>query len=407
MVMGLWQQTRQLRSWKPAGELGSNSLAFARAFAIQWRYAVAAVLVISLLADLSARSGLWQLDDQSKASLIFDFLYPVQQISLVVVLCNSVLRWSSASVPFVMSSRRKALYGMAGLLIATMVVIHGGLTTNMIHKGCAGIEAAQKLPYRRPGVYIRLEDEYFFSLWFAAAAVAALAAGGAVLIRGVRNRGIGNTPKRSVLPVILLLAIPVAFCSWYHLVGFQRLSPDLGGVGLEPTWVNWVSGLLVALVLLTAGSYRIARGDERTTLTPDLAHDIDRTAVHESVPFLLLIAADSLFQLAYLLIEIANSNSTVSSILGRQVYWTFLSMFWYPLTLLSLAQVIAGLQLCWIRWRRRLLNTPWEIYGVNRTRFCQSCVVIVVLLLIGIPTLNAFSFIAWLGPFDLSTLFGY
>jgi hypothetical protein len=78
-----------------------------------------------------------------------------------------------------------------------------------------------------------------------------------------------------------------------------------------------------------------------------------------------------------------------------------------PISLLALALLIVTLQLCRVRWTRRSQSVAWKLDGLPRRQFLQYCAALALLLIVGIPTLYAFTFIVWLGPWNLLSLYGY
>ena len=66
-----------------------------------------------------------------------------------------------------------------------------------------------------------------------------------------------------------------------------------------------------------------------------------------------------------------------------------------------IAIVALSVQFCWLRWRRRAEHIDWAIPAMDPRRFFWSWGAIAILACIAIPTISAFLFMFWLGPWYL------
>ncbi|MEX0611340.1 MAG: hypothetical protein WD229_04395 [Pirellulales bacterium] len=403
MVIGLIQQSRQLQLWVPPPDSPTQSLIFARAFAITWRLLIAALIGFCLIVTLLNRGGPLRLADETRIGWYFHFLFRTLTVCTTVVMCNSLARWQPALLDDNKHLRRYGVFWLVAVTFALIVLVQGSLVLFLTHRAMEGIEAAFP-KFRRPGVYPALGEEGFWSFWLATAAVLSVVAAGAILMWLMRNRVPTATRQWGKTLVVLLLSFCTVFCYWYYTKEYHRLSPDLAGVELAAGFFDWLTGGMLAIMLITAGAYRLSRSTHlKAQISANLAFDIDSTALHESAPCLLIIAFNSVYTLGLTAEQIITGNS----VFGRTSLWEFISSFSYPEVVLVLAHSLAGLRLVWVRWRRRFQEVPWEAFSLSRPVFLQSWLSLAVLLIIGVPTLSAFAFIAWLGPWDLLPLYGF
>jgi hypothetical protein len=401
MVIGLLQQARQL-SLTPNGGQPSD-LKFARQFALVWRVCLAAIIAACVVISLFYSNGMLRMDNDQKSALLFKVLFPITSISLTAVLCNSLTRWRPSAWDRTERPRKRLIFWLLAAILGLLVVVQGGLLAFLVHEAVAGIEAAIPARFQRPGVYPNLREEGFRPFWMAATAVATLGLASIILIGAIRPSNSKWSWITAIAIAGLLLMIPVVFCRWYYFSEFHRLSPELAGAGLEADWVQWLVGGTLAVALVTAIAYQLARSNHVEVISADLSHQIDSAALHESVPLLFIIAIHAVYVVALQIMQVA---SLASWFVPRNVMF-FLSFLWYPTSLLVLAQAIAGLQLCWIRFEHRNQVTRWVLPGLSHRQFVRQLVLLSLLLAVAIPTFSAFGFIAWLGPWNLRRLYGF
>jgi hypothetical protein len=294
------------------------------------------------------------------------------------------------------------LLWLAGLGLTGLVLLDSTITQFLVHRGLANIEARQPQHLHRQGVYVPLSADAYLPLWFGLGAAVSLFA--ALLITTFPHTFTLNARRSATRRFVftILMFVPTAYCWWWYAREFPRLSPDVAGVGLALTRFDFACGVGVALALIAASAYRIALTPFiRVVVRPNMAEDIDRTALHESLPTLVLFALIGTSFIVSLVISLCTApwQSAVRNVL------TFVSTICYPPFLLPLAITIAGLQLSWIRWRWRNEIVPDVLVGVSPTRFVASSLMITWILAAGAPALRAFAFTAWIGPYDLLPLF--
>jgi hypothetical protein len=398
MVIGLIQQVRQLYGWHLSENEHSNAIMFARRFAITWRVLVAAVISIWLIIGMLGSQGMLQFPDREDVGPYLQD-QAVLPLCVIVVMCSSVARWQSASPLRTKRGWRSTGLWAFGILVGGVVIIDATMILFLVHKAVAGIEAAQI--YRRPGVYPNLGDEHYRLIWLAFAAVVSMLTAGAVLVWSSRRQNDWRKLATAYFLFPSLLVPPALFCYWYYSTEFYRLSPDFTGVGLAANWMDWLIGAILGAALVATFAYQLSKaGQVKTEVTADLSQDIERTAFHESFFCLSIIGIHAIYTIVIYIASIVS--------LGRRPpVWSYLTMLCSPMSLLALALLIVTLQFCWVRWRRRSQSVAWKIDGLSRPAFLQYCAALTLLLIVGVPTLNAFSFILWLGPWNLLKLFGY
>jgi hypothetical protein len=403
MVIGLVQQAHQLAKWHPSDQSTGGELSPARRYAIVWRICMASMMAALLIFEMLLSQNRIVLRENRQ----FDFVPLTEGLPLIcmlVVLCNSLVRWRYSLTPKPHASIRAPILWAIAVVITFFMLVQGRAIEFLIHRAFANTEARFSTQIRRPGVYIQLSDEDYRTLWLVFAAVVCLCAAGAVIAH--RPRAVVSTKGKSFSKsiLVLVLVLPAAiFSFWYYSRGYHRISPEMAGAGLASGWSDWVAGACIAIVVVTAGAYRVARTDSPSAvICRDLAHDIELHSLHESVPILACLGIDAGVSLATLSKELI----MYTPFRGSPTVGGYLSILYSPTNLLMIAGVLATLQLCWIRWRNRSRTVAWEITGLSAKSFAASWMSLALLVVVGIPTLHAFAFILWLGPYNLFPLLG-
>jgi hypothetical protein len=404
LIIGLAQQIRALWRYRP----DASQFDFARRFSIAWRATVFLTLTFQLVDSFTNWSTTLiasSLGESLNGTQWLVFLSAPHFICILVVLCSSIERWRLPPPTNSIPAQLQRLKYLLAVPLALLIVLGATQMTFFVHKGLAGIEAGQPASLRRPGAYLSAPSETLPAFSFAIAAVLSLIIAGSILLRAVRRADNTSIPLRTLLAATLLLIVPCAFCAWFYVIRFPIASPDMAEAGLDTNWLDLLLGGMIGLPIAIVGADKISQSTDTRPIQSDMAQTLDTTAFHETAPCLLLIALQSF----YLLYVIASCclDFTSGSPIGPTFYQGLVSMFSNPTILLFLAQAVAGLQLCWVRWRRRSDTVDWQLHGLSRPRFYRSVFAIAILLIIGVPTLNAFALASWMGPWKLLTLFGY
>lgn len=402
MIIGLLQQIRTLVAWRSTQLPLASEIKFAWSFAIFWRIAVATTFAGFILYSMLLSRGFLSTLDRHELLLIEPLRDGVIYVLMLVVLCSSLARWRSAA----RESNRTALYStllwLGSLSIIGLVLLDATITQFLVHRALTGIEASQQPRFHRQGVYIPIAADAYLPLWFGLAAAISLLVGLLIMIWVHKSKLNMSRYAGGMLAFTTLMTVPTAYCWWWYAREFPRLSPDMAGVGLALTRFDFVCGIVVALTLIAGIAYRIAIMPTTSVIVcPNMADDIDRTSLHESVPALFLFA---LIGISFIVSVIVSLSTAPWASAVRNVI-TFISTICYPPFLLPLTIMVAGLQLCWLRWRRRNEVVPAVLIGLSRGRFFTSSLMIAWILAAGVPAMRAFAFTAWAGPYDLLWIF--
>ncbi|MGE3242074.1 MAG: hypothetical protein AB7I57_13445 [Pirellulales bacterium] len=324
----------------------------------------------------------------------------------IFVLANSVRRWRSRAATG--SSRRVSLSiaALLLLLLAAYEVITERLNDYLVHQATAGIEASITPGFQRPGVYPNHASEGFRSFWIAFAAAVTVPLGAAFLI-GATKRWTSVGGKASAAAFVLCLVAQLAYCWWFFSSDYHRVSPDLAGAGFaaESTDVLTIA-ILTAFISTPAAYFLSASQEERTVVATNLAIDLDSRAIHESSPCLSVICLSAGCSLVYLVAgtfhEILFPMMPLTSFNVWMQLWLNANMLIGPTILLVIVPSLLGLQLGYVRWKRRRESVPWELPALPCGAFVANWIATLVAILIGAPTLAAFGFMFWLGPFNFS-----
>ncbi|HVT28503.1 MAG TPA: hypothetical protein VHE81_10865, partial [Lacipirellulaceae bacterium] len=193
--------------------------------------------------------------------------------------------------------------------------------------------------------------------------------------------------------------LAASFCVWYYGMEFHRISPDLAAAGFPGTWLDWVDTAVITGILVTAGAYRLTRHHNPHILySENLSENSVAPAFHESVPGLTLLGFAAIVDM----ISWAKGIIKFTSTPGPATMWeSIVALLRYPYFYLSFAVLILSIQLCWRRWSRRNDSVGWKLMAIDRAWFFWNWVRLAMLAIVGLPTLSAYSFIYWLGPWYL------
>jgi hypothetical protein len=197
---------------------------------------------------------------------------------------------------------------------------------------------------------------------------------------------------------------PAVFYIWYQRYEFYRLSPDIASVGLAITPFDALSGVLLAVVAITAGAYRLGSQPSPTArISDDLRSELDRRSFHESFFGLALLAIDTGYSLFYM-VRFFMGYSNIAT--GTRSVSDYVSFLCSPTMQLQIAMIVAASQWLWTRWKMRNQAVAWTLLGLSPQLFMEGWSMLALLLVVGIPTARAFAFLLWFGPYHLLPLFG-
>jgi hypothetical protein len=398
MCLGLIQQARQLFRAKRTNVDTDSHWSFAFKFAILWRLALASVIAACLVSQMSISHHLWQEPTSGDLIVYQSSIWTVVQICMIVVLSDSVRRWSPHTPPAASNRWRVVFWWILSLAVVAAALPDLGLVAGLVHLATEGIEAGQPVRFSRTGTYPNHQTEGFRSFWITSAA---LIIGFLAIIFFVLANAVQTRRRRLWSLVAFTISITAAggFCVWYYAREFHRISPDLASVGPAGGWFDWFKAATIVVILISAVAYRFSCvPNARIVLSPNLNDRASEVALHEAGPTLVLLTA--LIACDIYVIVKAFVDFTPSP--GMSNFWEFLALVitWRDIYLQSAIDLLI-LQLCWIHWRRRNETIAWQLAPVDGQRYFLNWAGIALLVLVSIPLFAAYSFVYWLGPWYL------
>jgi hypothetical protein len=387
IAMGLFHQAWTIRQESRKLQSSEQVLRFDLWFACAWRLAAAALLTIGLAWQMLNARGFMTLPESSL--YFYSDLLTVHGwwLLLIILLIEATGR---AKSPMSAGPPRRVLNALAWIgmsLFGAYVIINTALITYLVHVACRGVDATNQYTGNRYPIWFVSQESTFAGLGLTAVVAVILAA--FLLCSGIRsqaNRGWQRYMR--ILPGLMLLAAAGAYCSWYYRVALPTVSPDLGATEFGSTWFEQIGGVALGLMLITAGATRTARTAARGSQSP--SRQIHLPAAAESLAVLVFLAS-------------ATGLIVVQSIRGcfDSAYGTASEMLpyllVYPDTTLTAAILILALHQMWLR-RKGGSPAPLHLVPLEGKRLASAWLALAAILSIGIPTLAAFSFSFWLGP---------
>jgi hypothetical protein len=399
VIAGLCKEIAHLGKWQPPNGVDGRSLLFAKQFAVVWRGAVCSLLTVCLVAALLLAQRFLRLPESETRLTYKPFPYAVWVLCLIVVLSVSALRLRRPNLPNDKPRSNIAIW-IAGIALAALILLDLTLVYSLVHVATAGIEYAQPDKYQRHGTFPHQRSEGFQTVWLSTAATGfvVLATASLMYLNRGRRPPLGTTIFGVVAFAISLL-MASAFVFWYYGFEFQRISPDLAGVGVGSNAVEWFAGVLLAAIAITVGAYRLSVSDTRTIAIPFNAIDNQRLSIYESAGCLLMFAGAVVIYVDAVLRAYLN--------LTRGWFWSprtaeiLVGMVREPSVILMLALLLLSAQIALMRWRRRNQPTEWVITAIEPQRFFWNWIALAALACVAIPTIAAYLFLFWLGPWYL------
>jgi hypothetical protein len=394
MIIGLVGQARRLTS-ATLRESDEKQSRFASKFAVAWRLIIVFILAACTTTTLFTARRVFTLPEQSELLDIFPAI--VWKLCVIVVLAASVSRWKVRSQKPAGPWRIVAAW-ICGSLLAFLVLPDSAMITFLVHIATSGIEAAIPHSVSRHGVFPDHGAEGFRAFWISLAAVATVVAAATFLVLA-NSKCCGTRGRKTIAATgfAVLLMVAAAYCVWYYGYESHRISPDLASAGPAANWFGWLSGGLLAAVIVTAGALRLSQDCETDVVSGDAS-----VAFHEYFVCLLLPVAAILIERIEML-RLAMSLSGLRSLFfGGTQLPPFLDLILAYLrdvtAYLALAVTVLAIHLMWLRWRRRKESVPVRISAVDGRRFLWNWLALATIVIVGVPTISAFSFVFWLGP---------
>jgi hypothetical protein len=291
---------------------------------------------------------------------------------------------------------------LAGPLIVLLSLPDLGLVHYLVHIATSGIEAAQPGAVHRLGNFPDQRSEGFRLFWIALTASGVVFLASAFIIFANCASAERRTLKAfSIGGFLVSLTIAASYCVWYYKSELPRVSIDLASVGVASNWLEWISGAVIALFFITAGAVRLSLRDSPILQIANSDTDVVVPAMHESILCLLALSGAAAIYTFEIVRVYSSPFFTFFPSGWGSVFETVASLFRDPPSLLMMLIGILGLQLCWLRWRRRAHNVDWSIRALDQRRFVWNSLGLALLVLVGVPTLSSYCFVYWLGPWYL------
>jgi hypothetical protein len=400
VIAGLCKEIAQLSNWQPPGGVDGRPLFFAKQFAVFWRGAICGLLTVCLVTALLIAQRVVMLPETETYFSYAPFPYAVWVMCLIVVLSVSVARLGQLNLTKDKPRHETALW-IVGVPLAAVMLLDVSLVHSLVHIATAGIERAQPERYQRHGTFPDQRAEGFQTFWFSTAATGFVVLGSASLMYLNRRRKLPLSKKLyAILAFALSLLVTFAFIAWYYAFEFQRISPDLAGVGVGSNAAEWLAGFILAVTVTTIGAYRLTVSDSRTISIPfNIGNEHKRLSTYESAGCLLIFAAAVVLYVDAVLRAYLN--------LTRGWFWSprtaevLVGMVRDPSVMLLLAILLLSVQIALMRWRRRDEPTAWVIAAIEPQWFFENWIALAALACVAIPTIAAFLFLFWLGPWYL------
>jgi hypothetical protein len=400
IVAGLAAQTRDLARLKSGSLARSNDLRFAWSFAISWRAAIALALCACAVGRILLAREIIRLPDEFLAQ---ETVFPdtLALIGIIVVLSNSIerRRFKPAAKE---SLCMTALAFVAGVLILALILRDTGLITYLVHIATQGIERAQQGRFQRVGTFPDQESEGFRLFWLseAAAIVVVIAAAALLLAMAARDKRRYQIACFAVYWCAITAA--AAFCIWYYLTEFHRISPDFAEAGLGSNWIDRLSGAFIAAIVITVAAYRSAKPQAARSIDgPSISTPNRKLYLHEYAVFILLLLGAPV---AHFYDQFRITFNDWNPRLGwqQQIPSKVADYLGWPETYIFLAVLVLSIQLLWRRWKHRGAVPVWKLTPIDVRQFVLNWAAFALLAVVALPTLSIFSFAFWLGPWYLS-----
>ncbi len=251
--------------------------------------------------------------------------------------------------------------------------------------------------FRRPGAYPDFQAEGYWLFWMASMAVTLTIAGAVALMSPF---SFGQWSRGRCLFVggmgLVLLGLSAGFGYWYHFVGFPRISPDFAEAGWSSTWWDRFEAAALLAVAIPALAYRLSV-DSSNSIELHFS-DQQKPVLHQSLLVTFLLGLAAFFHvLSYFQSLLFYDYASYYGVSVFQILiWTVTDTDYY----IPLAVTLLSLQLLRKHWKAPSQNGTLRIARVNSQKFLLASVALIVILVLSIPTITAFSFAYWVGPWS-------
>jgi hypothetical protein len=399
VIAGLAAQIRDLARLKFASSAASRDLHFAWSFAISWRAAITLVLCACAVGQILVAREMIHL---SEGILALHSVFPdtLALICMIVMISNSIERWDlkpAAKESMCMA----AMAFLAGVLILALILRDTGLITYLVHIATQGIERAQQGRFQRLGTFPDQESEGFRFFWLSEAAAITVVIAAAALLLAMTTRGKRRYEVSCFALYLCAITAAAAFCIWYYTLELRRISPDFAEAGLASSWIDRLSGVFIAAIVITVAAYRSAKARYALPIDgPTVSGANRKLYLHEYTVFILLLLGAPV---AHFYDQIRITFNDWNPRLGwqQQMPYKVADYLGWPETYIYLAVLVLGIQLLRRRWKHRGTMPACQLTPIDPRQFARNWAAFALLAAVGLPTLSIFSFAYWLGPWYL------
>ena len=395
----LVRQVRILRKSNFAVKDESVVQRYSVTFAIVWRVFLAIALAVCLILEILLTQGFIKLPESG------DFLPPLYnwfppefvEYACVVVVLSACLDQFLGGQPRKPLRRWKFVaVWSSGVVLGLIVLTQSLIIHFLVYVALNGVEASQAAVFQRPGTYPNFQAEGHSLFWVSLAAVVCVAIASGLWIASISNIK-SNRLARVLMraTALLLLCFPVCFAYWYFTEGLPTIAPDFAEAGLQGRWWHWCEAAVLLFILIPAGAYRIA-SEPASCFEVKNVSLCGKPFLHGLLPPSIIIATAGLCYIIALVIGSLEYDETLSGLLDSLAdYITNVNIY------LPLAMFLLSLNLVWKQLRSDETTRSLRLSVIEPERYMWACLTLIFLAVVGTPTIAAFCFCYWLGPWVL------
>lgn len=386
LIPALLSQTKTLFSWKPI----EPNVKATRRLAIFLRWIIAA----TLLAGLSFRMAVTQqwISDPRDWNLRhywgIQFTDSITWLSVFAAIYLNHLgqinqgRGNSYTI-------FKACWGLACLIIAVAALTHFLIIAFMTYKSLEEMHHGTLSILHRPWAYPLAHTNSYKLFWAACGGMVSLLLGVAITFRSLFS-----SPKRFLHIALgtLLLMLAAAYGYWFFTVAGPVQAPDFAEAGLQSRWRDWLEAAVILGPMIPLAAYRLSevkkQDNQATACVIELRFPLQ-------LPLIAIGALGGIAGLMHIFLSHAVNFGQFSQYRiswQQQLFWLLADLESY----LPVALTLVFLQLMWKSLRCQELQSKVPL--VDEKKFAWTCMMLVVLIPVAIPTITAFSFSMWLSP---------
>lgn len=385
-IVALLDQRRRIKR--------ASATSFARAI----RLTLAMLIGMSLMSRILIQRGVLSLDPFEDAiahstNIALDGIWYVALIGALLTLTSSMAPAERAR-SFVRAALALVLVSWA----VVVCVADRAVTTFLAHTATFAIDAQRSRRFQRSEAFPDHTLEGYITYYTSLAAIASLFVATWLALTVIARNGTSRQAKQTAATLACLgLASCACYVAWYYGIEFRRVSPDLFSASPAATPLELAfGGVLMASCCL----WFAARCS-----TSGCAERIPPTSSENrmgKLPYLIAAFGAIVTSVVWLTESLISSLSWawwnpfgtafLSNVAGSLTFWIMDTH-----TLLMLAMLLAASASVRRLWRDDELVIP----GIDAGRTLLTTALFLMITLIAVPTLAAYAFSSWLGPWYL------